>query len=61
MQGLYIKPITWTRLESNNKKVITKQRLKEEQRLTRIYKKNSDLRKSLDQQIEEEADLHEEP
>ena len=61
MQGLYIKPITWPRLESNNKKVITKQHLKEEQRLKRIYKKNSDLMKSLDQQIEEEEDLHEEP
>ena len=53
MQGLYIKPITWPRLESNNKKVITKQHLKEEQRLKRIYKKNSDLMKCLDQQIEE--------
>ena len=41
--------------------VIIKQRLKEEQRLKRIYKKNIDLMKSLDQQIEEEEDLHEEP
>ena len=53
MQGLYIKPITWPRLESNNKKVIIKQRLKEEQRLKRIYKKKNNLMKSLDQQIEE--------
>ena len=44
-----------------DKKVIIKQRVQEEQRLKRIYKKNIDLMKSLDQQIEEEEDLHEEP
>ena len=36
MQGLYIKLMTWPRLESINKKVIIKQRLNEEQRLKRI-------------------------
>ena len=44
-----------------DKKVIIKQRVQEEQRLKRIYKKNIDLMKSLDQQIEGEEDLHEEP
>ena len=60
MQGLYIKPMTWPRLESINKRVIIKQHLKE-QRLKKTYKKNSDLMNSLDQQIEEKEDLHEEP
>ena len=36
MQGLYIKLMTWPRLDSIIKKVIIKQRLKEEQLLKRI-------------------------